>query len=60
VPQVGSSTNGDKYGYKPDDLPIARRVGESVLSLPLVPQMSARDAEDEVNAMRKVVREYSR
>lgn len=44
----------EKYGYKPDDLPVARRVGESVLSLPLVPQMDDRDAQDVVAAVRKV------
>jgi dTDP-4-amino-4,6-dideoxygalactose transaminase len=50
----------EKYGYQPDDLPVARRVGESVLSLPLVPQMSERDAQDVVDAVRKVVNAYER
>ncbi len=50
----------DRYGYQPDDFPIARRVGESVLSLPLVPQMTARDAQDVVTAVRKVIRAYKK
>ena len=49
----------EKYGYQPDDFPVARRVGESVLSLPLVPQMSRADAQDVVDAVRKVVEAYS-
>lgn len=47
-----------KYGYQPDDLPIARRIGESVLSVPLTPQMSQRDAQDVVDAVEKVVEAY--
>lgn len=50
----------DKYGYKPDDFPVACRVGESVISLPLVPQMTQKDAEDVVEAVRKVVETYER
>jgi hypothetical protein len=49
----------EKYGYQPDDFPVARRVGESVLSLPLVPQMDRRDAQNVVDAVRKVVAAYS-
>jgi dTDP-4-amino-4,6-dideoxygalactose transaminase len=48
----------DKYGYQPQDFPVARRVGESVLSLPLVPQMTQQDAEDVVAALHKVVEAY--
>jgi dTDP-4-amino-4,6-dideoxygalactose transaminase len=47
-----------KYGYQPGDLPVARRVGESVLSLPLVPQMTDQDAEDVVTAIYKVTQAY--
>ncbi len=50
----------EKYGYKPDDYPVARRVGESVLSLPLVPQMTKHDAQDVVDAVVKVVGTYRR
>jgi dTDP-4-amino-4,6-dideoxygalactose transaminase len=50
----------DKYGYRPDDFPVSRLVGESVLSLPLVPQMSNLDAQDVVEGVRKVVRAFER
>lgn len=45
----------EKYGCQPDDFPVARAVGKSVLSLPLIPQMSERDAQDAVDAVKKVV-----
>jgi dTDP-4-amino-4,6-dideoxygalactose transaminase len=48
----------EKYGYPLDDLPVARRVGESVLSLSPVPQMSERDAQDVVGAVEKMVGAY--
>ena len=48
----------EKYGYQPDDFPVARQVGESVLSLPLVPQMTRHDAEDVVAAVRKGIEAY--
>ena len=48
----------EKYGYQPDDFPVARRVGESEISLPLVPQMSYRDADDVVAAVHKVLEAY--
>lgn len=50
----------EKYGYAPDDLPNARRIGESEVSLPLQPQMSDGDAESVVEAVRKVLVHYSR
>jgi dTDP-4-amino-4,6-dideoxygalactose transaminase len=48
----------DKYGYNPEDLPVARRVGESEISLPVQPQITQHDAEDVVEAVRKVVSAY--
>lgn len=50
----------EKYGYQPDDLPVARRVGESVISLPLTPQMTESDAQDVVDAVSKVVAAYKK
>lgn len=47
-----------KYSYQPDDLPVTHRIGESVLSLPIVPQMTERDAQDVVQAVTKVVYGY--
>lgn len=48
----------EKYGYTPDDFPVARRVGESELSLPVQPQLTARDAAEVVQAVKKVVAAY--
>jgi dTDP-4-amino-4,6-dideoxygalactose transaminase len=49
-----------KYGYRPDDFSVSRRVGESVLSLPLVPQMTHQEAQDVVTAVQKVIQAYRR
>jgi dTDP-4-amino-4,6-dideoxygalactose transaminase len=48
----------EKYGYRPDDFPVARRIGESEISLPIMPQMTESDAADVVNAVRKVLTAY--
>lgn len=48
----------NKYGYQTHDFPVARGVGESEISLPLVPQMSYQDAEDVVTAVHKVLEAY--
>lgn len=48
----------NKYGYKPEDLPVANEIGNSVLSLPLTPQMTARDAQDVVDGVTKVVKAF--
>jgi dTDP-4-amino-4,6-dideoxygalactose transaminase len=50
----------EKYGYSPEDLPVAARVGRSLVSLPLMPQMSDADACDVVTAVGKVLRAYAR
>ncbi len=49
-----------KYDYQPDDFPVARGVGESEISLPVQPQITARDAQDVVDAVRKVVEAYQK
>lgn len=50
----------DTYGYQPDHLPVACCIGESVLSLPLVPQMTQQDAQDVVDAVEKVMTAYQK
>ncbi len=50
----------EKYGYQPEDFPVARGVGESEISLPLVPQMSQKDADDAVAAVRHVLEAYQK
>jgi dTDP-4-amino-4,6-dideoxygalactose transaminase len=48
----------EKYGYQPDDFPVARTVGEHILSLPLSAGMTTQDAEDVALAVRKVLVNY--
>lgn len=48
----------DKYGYKSGDFPIAESVFERNISLPLYPKMSMHDANDVVDAVRRVVERF--
>ncbi|MBI1745368.1 MAG: DegT/DnrJ/EryC1/StrS family aminotransferase [Acidobacteria bacterium] len=48
----------DKYGYKPEDYPVAYRTGEQILSLPMSPRLTIEDARDVVKAVHKVIRHY--
>jgi len=48
----------DKYGYKPDDFPIAYREYQRIISLPIYPKMTDRDAEDVVEAVTEVVQHF--
>jgi dTDP-4-amino-4,6-dideoxygalactose transaminase len=50
----------EKYGYQPDAFPVARQVGEAVMSLPIVPQMTQRYAQDVVAAVRKTLFAYQK
>jgi dTDP-4-amino-4,6-dideoxygalactose transaminase len=50
----------DKYGYKPDDFPVAYREYQRIISLPLYPRMSDRDVEDVIEAVADVVKRYRR
>jgi len=50
----------DKYGYKPDDFPVAYREYQCIISLPLYPRMSDRDVEDVIEAVIDVVKRYRR
>lgn len=45
----------EKYGHTAEDFPVARRVGESEISLPVQPQITEGDAADVVAAVKKVV-----
>jgi dTDP-4-amino-4,6-dideoxygalactose transaminase len=45
----------DKYGYKPEDFPVAKGVFERNISLPMYPKMSEQDARDVVDAVRRVI-----
>jgi dTDP-4-amino-4,6-dideoxygalactose transaminase len=48
----------DKYGYKSGDFPVAESVFERNISLPLYPKMSMQDANDVVDAVRRVVERF--
>jgi len=50
----------DKYGYAPDDFPVAYREYQRMVSLPLSPKMQDRDVEDVIEAVLDIanVREH--
>ncbi len=50
----------DKYGYKPDDFPVAYREYQRIVSLPLYPRMSDQDVEDVIEAVVDVVEKWKR
>ena len=50
----------DKYGYKPDDFPVAYREYQRIVSLPLYPRMTDGDTGDVVEAVRDVVKAFRR
>jgi dTDP-4-amino-4,6-dideoxygalactose transaminase len=50
----------DRYGYRPDDFPVARREYERMLSIPIYPRMSDRDVEDVIEAVRSIARRFRR
>lgn len=49
----------DKYGYKPEDFPVAYREYQCMVWLPLYLRMRDQDVED-VKAVIEVVRQYRR
>jgi dTDP-4-amino-4,6-dideoxygalactose transaminase len=48
----------DKYGYKPEDFPVAYREYQRIISLPLYPRMSDQDVQDVIEAVLGVVKKY--
>jgi dTDP-4-amino-4,6-dideoxygalactose transaminase len=44
----------ERFGWKPDDWPQARRIGRQTLSLPLSPKLSDGDQEDIIAALQEV------
>ncbi len=49
----------DKYGWQPDDFPIAHREYQRVISLPLHPGLTDEDVNDVIAAVKDVVTRYS-
>jgi len=50
----------DKYGYQPQDFPVAYREYQRIISLPLNLRMSDQDVEDVIEAVTDVVSTYRR
>jgi len=48
----------DKYGYQPEDFPVARREYERIISLPIYPSMSDQDIDDVIGAVAGIARKY--
>jgi len=48
----------DRYGYRPRQFPVAEEIYQGLLSLPLYPKMTDRDARDVVAAVREIVDTY--
>jgi len=44
----------DKYGYQPEDFPVAARQYESLVSLPLCPRMTDQDVDDVIAAVTEI------
>lgn len=45
----------ERFGWRPEDYPIATRIGRQTVSLPLSPKLSKDDVEDVVAAVRKIL-----
>jgi dTDP-4-amino-4,6-dideoxygalactose transaminase len=50
----------EKYGYQPDDFPVAYREYRRMLSLPLTPRMTDQDVDDVIEAVIDIVHKYRR
>jgi len=50
----------DKYGYQPDDFPVAHGSFQRMLSLPLHPKLSRQDVADVTEAVLDIVQTYAR
>jgi len=49
----------DKYGYQPQDFPVAHREYHRMVSLPLHPGMSEQDVDDVIEAVSDIARKHS-
>ena len=47
----------ETFGYKMGDFPVAEKVFEGMISLPLYPSMKEQDVEDVINAVTRIVQE---
>ena len=49
----------ERFGTHPGLCPVAEAAAERILSLPIFPRMSDRDARDVISAVRKVISAYA-
>jgi dTDP-4-amino-4,6-dideoxygalactose transaminase len=50
----------DEYGYSRGDFPVAERLFDSIISLPLYPKMNEDDLQDVVDAVSYIVKQHRR
>lgn len=50
----------ETYGYSRGDLPVAERLSDSIISIPLYPKMSEDDLQDVIEAVRYLVKQHAR
>jgi dTDP-4-amino-4,6-dideoxygalactose transaminase len=50
----------NEHGAKPEDLPVATRYSERILSLPLYPKMSVADIERVIHTVTTLIAKYRR
>ncbi len=50
----------EEYGFSRGDFPVAERLFDSIISLPLYPKMSEEDLQDVVEAVRYIVKQHGR
>jgi dTDP-4-amino-4,6-dideoxygalactose transaminase len=48
----------NRYGFKPNDFPVAYQEYQRMLSLPLYPKMKDQDVEDVINAVLQAVQKF--
>jgi len=48
----------DKYGYTPNDFPVAYQEYQRMISLPLYPKMTDQDVEDVIEAVTEIVQQF--
>jgi len=49
-----------KYGFRPDDFPVAHQEYERIVSLPLYPRMTDSDVDDVIGAVEDIISRYRR
>ena len=60
IPVHMHSYYSEKYGYKPEDYPVSRRLFKGEISIPLYPKMDDDDVEDVIEGVKKIVEYYKK